>query len=92
MPGARLTKVSFRGMTRNFHTSKEGYIWLIDKFLAVEPGLLEIDWQREFVTKGRVYDDISLEAQRSYLRRLRIWPKIETTTSRCPGDGLRLPI
>src|ERR1700722_17201281 len=36
------TTVSFRGTKRNFTTSKEAYIWLIDKFFAAKPNLPEI--------------------------------------------------
>lgn len=41
MPGgkATLTRVSFRGSKRNFHTAKEAYVWILDKFVAEKPDI-----------------------------------------------------
>jgi hypothetical protein len=45
------TTVSFRGTKRHFSTSKEAYIWLIDKLFADKPNLPEISRQG----RGRRY-------------------------------------
>jgi hypothetical protein len=45
MHGATPTRVSFRRLKNNCHTAIESYIWLVDKFLAVNPDLLERDPQ-----------------------------------------------
>jgi len=36
------TTVSFKGTKRDFSTSKEAYIWLIDKWFAAKPNLPEM--------------------------------------------------
>lgn len=52
--GARPTVAFFRGTERRFETSKEAYIWLLERFLTVKPQLFEkINWETVFVAKGR---------------------------------------
>ncbi len=54
MRGPKRTIARFRTIERKFLTSKEAYIFLIDSFIQAKPDLLEIDWQNEFASKGRV--------------------------------------
>lgn len=52
--GARLNVAHFHGTKKHFDTSKEGYIWLLERFIGVKPKLFEtINWETVFVTKGR---------------------------------------
>jgi hypothetical protein len=52
--GARPTVAFFRGTERRFDTSKEAYIWLLERFIGVKPRLFEtINWETVFVAKGR---------------------------------------
>lgn len=45
----------FKGVERVFKTSKDGYIWLLDKFCSHHPELFsaEGDWRRNFVSESR---------------------------------------
>lgn len=52
--GARPTTTYFRKTKRRFDTSKEGYVWLLERFISVKPKLFEtINWETVFVAKGR---------------------------------------
>ena len=48
------TKAHFLKIRREFPSSKEAFVFLIDSFLANRPQLLDkIDWQYQYVAKGR---------------------------------------
>jgi hypothetical protein len=53
MRGPKATIARFHTVERIFATSKEAYLYLIERFLQSKPDLLETDWQNQFVSKGR---------------------------------------
>jgi hypothetical protein len=60
MRGMKQIRVSFRGYVLDFPTAKEAYVWLIDKFLAANPGLLDhlqntklTGWSRKYFARCR---------------------------------------
>lgn len=53
MRGTKATLVSMQGQKRMFATSKEAYIWLLDRFIANRPDILKDDRQRDRIVTGR---------------------------------------
>jgi hypothetical protein len=52
--GPRPAECFFRSLTKRFPTSKEAYVWLLERFIGVKPRLFEdINWETVFVAKGR---------------------------------------
>ena len=52
--GARFTTAFYCGIERHFPTSKEAYLWLIERFISAKPELFEkISWETVFVPKGK---------------------------------------
>lgn len=48
------TRVAFRGEERVFDTAKAAYLWLLEKFVAMNPDLLTTpDWRHAFIAEGR---------------------------------------
>jgi hypothetical protein len=55
MHGRKQTTVSFHVTVRHFPTSKEAYIWLVDKILAYKPTLLSECGHALIEGRGRNY-------------------------------------
>ena len=52
--GARPTRARFKTESRSFPTSKEAYVWLLERLIPHAPELFHTDnWQMDFVAKGR---------------------------------------
>lgn len=67
MRGPKYTTVSFRGIKQQFPTSKDAYVWLVEKFMGAKPDLLESHWQRQFAAKGRVRNYFSRNKKEMFL-------------------------
>ena len=52
--GARATLARFQGSEKHFSTSKEAYLWLVERFIAEKPDLFDhVNWETTYVSKGR---------------------------------------